>query len=997
MKMTRKFIAMIIAAVMCVGLISVPAMADTDVKTLDPSDKWWVQYTSSTGAYDVKENDYIRAHGSGRSGFLVFDASQLTMTDGSVGDYVANAPSIILELTQSKSSTTDFESKVYGIWDATDEEGNVTSSKSSQSKTAAYDKQLFDAGKHIINVKGTGTEVVTADVTDYVKAQEDGKYVFKIAGQSSGNAQYNPCRLIFDYSDGAKAKSAIDGVTLSDNIFSENFTLPTEGKFDTVITWSSSDSAIAIDGANAVVTRPTEEEGDKEVTLTASVTVGEATETKEFTVTVPAVITADIIKAFPTADSYAQKSNPDTNFNDKKNFYINGSGRQNFIRFNVTDVNADEIGEAVLNLYFREINKPADGKDNFGITLYGLSGQDKTSWEESTLTYNVGAELGLLDSSESYGSGELLGVQTVKYDEVGTMVSIDVTDYVKSQTDGVYALRFCGDSITAYLDTRECETAEQRPYLEISRGDTGAVISDTKALTLDAEVKAGSLTLPVSGSMGSAIAWSTDSDLISIDGASATVSDVQTETKVTLTATVTKGESEKTKDFEITIIPAARDAIRADKEALAIQNQVSESFILPVKGEQGSDISWASDNALITIEGANASVSEVDEETAVTLTATLTNGAYTETKEFEVTIIPVDAQKDVDADASDSALHIPSAVQESFTLPTEGAHGSTITWVSGNPGVIAIDGANAVVAEVTEDTTVTLTATVSKKDKSTQRSFDVKVLATGSDTSEADAAADNTALSVPETVSGDFTLTIKGEHGSDISWVSDSDLIVIDGANARVTATGEPTDVHLTATVTKGAITKTRTFTVKVMPVGNADTAADLAAISVPGNIYEKLILPIAGEHGSEITWTTDSDLITINGALITAARPSEKTNAVLTAVVKNGQFAESKKFTVTVLPNMISAATDGKEITSFTEGQKMVVGLANGVKFNDGEKMHIATYGLSGELLHLWYGLDSTAKIEINADGNLGSIGVFVWKNDMEPVACEHIRKTAE
>lgn len=62
--------------------------------------------------------------------------------------------------------------------------------------------------------------------------------------------------------------------------------LPTVGTHGATITWTSSDeSVVTADGA---VTRPSEQEGDATVTLTATITSGDVTTTSEFELTVPA-------------------------------------------------------------------------------------------------------------------------------------------------------------------------------------------------------------------------------------------------------------------------------------------------------------------------------------------------------------------------------------------------------------------------------------------------------------------------------------------------------------------------------------------------------------------------------------------------------------------------------------------------------------------------------------------------------------------------------------
>ena len=89
----------------------------------------------------------------------------------------------------------------------------------------------------------------------------------------------------------AKDKAWLDLGDLSAVI--EDLTLPTAGAAGSDITWASSNEAvIAPDGT---VTRPAAGSGDAVVTLTATITAGEATDTKTFEVTVKQQLTADEI------------------------------------------------------------------------------------------------------------------------------------------------------------------------------------------------------------------------------------------------------------------------------------------------------------------------------------------------------------------------------------------------------------------------------------------------------------------------------------------------------------------------------------------------------------------------------------------------------------------------------------------------------------------------------------------------------------------------------
>jgi hypothetical protein len=79
---------------------------------------------------------------------------------------------------------------------------------------------------------------------------------------------------------------AIKGENAARTSVTSNLTLPTTGENGSAVTWASS-AAAAISNSGAV-TRPAYGSGDAEVTLTATITKGEASDTVEFALTVPA-------------------------------------------------------------------------------------------------------------------------------------------------------------------------------------------------------------------------------------------------------------------------------------------------------------------------------------------------------------------------------------------------------------------------------------------------------------------------------------------------------------------------------------------------------------------------------------------------------------------------------------------------------------------------------------------------------------------------------------
>lgn len=110
---------------------------------------------------------------------------------------------------------------------------------------------------------------------------------------------------------------------------------------------------------------------------------------------------------------------------------------------------------------------------------------------------------------------------------------------------------------------------------------------------------------------------------------------------------------------------------------------VTSAFTLPLTS-YGVQVSWASDNAAIAVNGGNAAVTRPSPgagDAAVTLTATFTISGDTRTKSYVVQV-PQDitdankAQQDLDAIEIRNADNI----RTNFSVPATGALGSSIAW-----------------------------------------------------------------------------------------------------------------------------------------------------------------------------------------------------------------------------------------------------------------------------------------------------------------------------
>lgn len=169
---------------------------------------------------------------------------------------------------------------------------------------------------------------------------------------------------------------------------------------------------------------------------------------------------------------------------------------------------------------------------------------------------------------------------------------------------------------------------------------------DMEALSLEEGEIGESLTLPEEGRNGAAIQWSSSHpDILSETG---TLTRGAEDTEVTLTASVTYGSVTKRKDFHFTVASNATVVARA-KEELTIDNANPVVGNLTLKTElEGAHIAWISSNSRIITDKATANedyadtpagvVTRGDTDQEVTLTATISSGTVSDTKEFKLTV-----------------------------------------------------------------------------------------------------------------------------------------------------------------------------------------------------------------------------------------------------------------------------------------------------------------------------------------------------------------------
>lgn len=480
----------------------------------------------------------------------------------------------------------------------------------------------------------------------------------------------------------------------------------------------------------------------------------------------------------------------------------------------------------------------------------------------------------------------------------------------------------CGNS-----DQKSVDAVKEGLNIQLSTGDTQASVT-------------GKITLPTTfDKFEGTITWASDkTSVVSVTG---DVVRPDSDTAVKLTATIKLNDVTETKDFNVTVkakevTPGKTDAelVAEAKAALAIAfaqgdtaDSVTSDLELPVT--QGTvTVAWASNNDAVSAAGV---VTRGEADVTVTLTATLTLNAATDTKAFIVTVKaaepvgPTDAELVAEAKA---ALAITFAegdnkdsVTANLTLP-EVQGTVNVVWASNNA---AISAAGAV-TRGDADVTVTLTATLTLNAVTETRTFEVIVKAAepvGPTEAEIKAVVDALEAIYANTI-GDAAYELT-ENIELVTTVSELPVTWVSENTALVTATGVVTrpsftqggqdggvEVRLTATIDFGTTTR------------NVDFDAWLPALAetLEEKVEQALIIatrfPTNDGYTSDIefnttvkydnvdypvTWVSANPAVIANDGKVTRPAPSAGDIEVeVTVTVTSGEISKSTVLTFKVL-----------------------------------------------------------------------------------------------
>lgn len=263
-------------------------------------------------------------------------------------------------------------------------------------------------------------------------------------------------------------------------------------------------------------------------------------------------------------------------------------------------------------------------------------------------------------------------------------------------------------------------------------------------------------------------------------------------------------------------------------------DHVSQNITLPVTAANGTAITWHSSNEqFIRINGSAAEITRpayTEGDVLVTLTSTLKLGTLDGVLTHLVRVIKAEPthqeavvldkqQLEVKYSIGDT-IH---SVTNSVYLAVYGNNGTSISWTSSHPEIIAENG-NVTRPGYTENNVlVTLTALITRGEAIESKTFVMNVIKQVQTTQEAvDVAREALEIGYApgetrDAVKSALTLASSGSDGTIISWTSSAPQTVSPtGTVVRPSASSGNQTVTLTATIEKAGIVATKNFNVTV-------------------------------------------------------------------------------------------------------------------------------------------------------------------------------------
>ena len=512
--------------------------------------------------------------------------------------------------------------------------------------------------------------------------------------------------------DAELVAEATTALLLTDlNEVTSNITLPSGGLHSSVVTWSSSDAAVVTDAG--VVTRPAVGEDNAVITLTATITIGDESDTKDFTVRVISAVPTLAITIADMLDSSVESGTivevtatvigivvgagvqlydgtgfiyvyngggvtfGDTPVAIGDKVVVSGAKGAYFGSPQITDVTSIEFVDGGNDVPAFTPTLIADlfAEDPYD-TLYHSNPVNVTGVLELQAT-EFGSDIYFVETDENNDAYRVLIYYKSdgdKMDELmaleGKMVSADLFTY--GYHDGYKAWRATINS-TAVITSADL-TDEQAASYEIASIDLGLINAITEDMVLSLEGKLE----------GTTVSWASSNESV-ISSTGSVVSSEDTDETVILTATITVGTTTVTKDFTVTVLEESF-GLESISEILALANDesvVTSQLLVTAVIKNGLYVSDGTDYLFVYTDDAPEGVTVGDYVTIQGL-----RGSYKGTDQIKSPIVIV-------VEAPAEAIEIPELSGAGYTVSNVLAgmeDGSLIGKVVQIYGMIGIEG-----------------------------------------------------------------------------------------------------------------------------------------------------------------------------------------------------------------------------------------------------------------------------------------------------------------
>lgn len=491
---------------------------------------------------------------------------------------------------------------------------------------------------------------------------------------------------------GVKASLALEAT------YEDNFTLPTSDA--AVVTWAIKSGTGAAIGENNLVTI-TRANADQKVVFTATIKKGEVSDTKEFEITIPAIVVED----------------PNTVVLTTKSLKLENGKYQESPADGVT-VNGVTFAFKEIGYYDADIQTRINKTTKAASAIWNTTAFNKPI-KEIRIKLSAGKAGFSNNNTHSLkfgnavnGDDNIQQLSTVK-DQYEYVITPDAATYTffTFEQNGSYTFSSYFESITIV-------------YAE-EKSDADKVREAKAALTLDVTSTGVSFKLPLVGENGATISWaSSNTGVIAINGEDAVVTAPAADTPVKLTATIKIGEAQDTKEFDVTItasIPEFDVTITQPAAGGTVEVKNGADVIATGKFQQGTVLTITAtpqdaQHELVAIKVNGTAIKAVDGVYSVKVTeAVEITAEFKEIKNVTVTIAAVEngkveVKKGADAVADNAVLRdgdvltITATANAGYKVSAIKVNGTAIT---GNTYTITgaeADGKVAITVETVEYT-----------------------------------------------------------------------------------------------------------------------------------------------------------------------------------------------------------------------------------------------------------------------------------------------------